>query len=184
MDKRIEKIKEYFYDFKLEIFLMLVYLFLYAMRKIGINIIPKQFVLSSYFSQSKLDGIISLFAITIGVYIAVVTILALSEIGLSKQILKRNLDRRLINVIISGISENFISVILSIFCPINNYTKHILMIFILISLTSFAKFIYLLVLIFRGNMNYIAKSIDETEEYREKMMCYVKEIYEYLKKCR
>lgn len=56
--------------------------------------------LSSYLSQDRLNGIAAFFAITIGVYIAVITVLATTEIGITKEMLKKKLDRPLIDVMI------------------------------------------------------------------------------------
>lgn len=75
-----------------------------------------------YFEQDRLNGIATFFAITIGVYIAVITVLATSEIGISKEMLKKNLDKPLIDIIIVGMVENFITIGLAVFIPLNTFT--------------------------------------------------------------
>lgn len=82
-----------------------------------------------YFEQDRLNGIATFFAITIGVYIAVITVLATSEIGISKEMLKKNLDKPLIDIIIVGMVENFITIGLAVFIPLNTFTGSILIIF-------------------------------------------------------
>lgn len=142
----------------------------------------KYFNWSIYFTQERLNGIATFFAITIGVYIAVVTVLATSEIGISKEMLRRKLDKPLINIIIAGMVENFISIGLAIFVPLNKFTRYFLGIFLLISLISFVKFIVLLVVIFKENLEQMAKAIDEEECYRNEMLTCLEEICKYLKK--
>lgn len=162
------------------VFLYLVaYLFYCFSKEKNINILNIDF--SSYFSQDRLNGIAAFFAITIGVYVAVITVLATSEIGISKEMLKRRLDVPMINVIIVGMVENFISAGLSIFSPMNKYVRFILLIFITISIISFIKFIFLLVAIFKSNMNQMAKAIDEEEKYKDEILTYMNGIYQYVK---
>ncbi|MGC4018931.1 MAG: hypothetical protein QM793_06710 [Muricomes sp.] len=166
-------------NLKLEITIIAIYIVGYAIHGYFSNRIPVNFNLSSYFSQDRLAGIATFFAITIGIYIAVITVLATSEIGISKEMLKRRLDKPLIDVIIAGMTEDFVTVGLSIFVPINKVTSYILLIFLSVSLVSFAKFIRLLIIIFKQNMEHMAKSIDEEESYKNNMLTYVEEIFKY-----
>lgn len=136
----------------------------------------------AYFSQDRLNGIAAFFAITIGVYITIVTVLATSEIGISKEMLKRRLDRPLINVIMVGLTENFVSVGFSVFAPMNVNTSFMLVVSLIISVISFIKFIILLVIIFKKNMEQMAKAIEEEEMYKNEMLTYVKEISRYIRK--
>lgn len=132
--------------------------------------------LLKYFNQDRLNGIATFFAITIGVYIAVITVLATSEIGISKEMLKKNLDKPLIDVIIAGMAENFTTVGLAIFIPLNKFTGKILIIILTISIISFVKFIILLIAIFKANMNQMAKEIDAEERYKDSILGYLRTI--------
>lgn len=135
----------------------------------------------TYFSQDRLNGIAAFFAITIGVYITIITVLATSEIGISKEMLKRRLDRPLINVIMVGLAENFISVGFSVFVPMDANTSFMLVVSLIISVISFIKFIILLVIIFKKNMEQMAKVIEEEEMYKSEMLTYVKGISRYIR---
>ena len=116
--------------------------------------------LKDYFTSDRLNGIAAFFAITIGVYIAVVTILATSELAISKNILKKKLDKKLINIIIVGIVENISAAGIAMFIPMNVITRYIL---------SFVKFIILLLLLFKGNLNQMAKDIDSRDRYENEI---------------
>ena len=131
--------------------------------------------LSSYLSQDRLNGIAAFFAITIGVYIAVITVLATTEIGITKEMLKKKLDRPLIDVMIVGIIEDFIAVGLAVFIPLNTITGYVLII-------SFLKFTVLLVFMFKANMNQMARDIDAEEQYKDSILAYLNSISCYCRK--
>ena len=171
-------------NLKIELFATSLYIAFYVFKdfifkkfpiKLNIN-------LATYLAQDRLNGIAAFFAITIGVYITVITVLATSEIGITKEMLKRKLDKPLIDVIMAGIIENFISVGFSIFIPLNKITRRILIIFLTISIISFVKFIILLTIIFKINIEQTAKIIDDEEKYNNTMLAYVESIYKYHQK--
>lgn len=181
MRKNPEDIKEFLKNIKLEIVIVIVYIVLYIIKN-KCHLL-ELINLQSYFTQDRLNGVATFFAITIATYIAVVTILATTEIGISKRMLEQRLDKPLINVIMFGVIENFIAVALSIFMPSSEVVYELIALFIILSLCSFVKFIILLITIFKVNMNEMAKSIDDKEKYEndliaelKKFLCIVKKI--------
>lgn len=169
-------------NLKIEIMVIIVLLILF----IWTYFFPLDFLseidLLSYFEQDRLNGIAAFFAITVGVYVAVITVLATSEIGISKEMLKKKLDEPLIDVIVAGMVEDFVTVGLAIFIPLNIVTGYILVIFLAVSIISFIKFIILLVAIFKANMNQMAKAIDEEEQYKDNILVYLNNISRYCQK--
>lgn len=170
-------IKEFFINMVIEICTIILAIIFYICMSYFKIQIPVS--LQDYFNSDRLSGIAAFFAITIGIYIAVITILATSELGISKELLIKRLDRPLIDVIMAGIVENLISVGLAIFVPLNEATSYVLSVFLIISIMSFTKFVKQLIRIFRKNMDSMAKSIDEAEKYNNDMLTYVKEISKY-----
>ena len=138
--------------------------------------------LFSYLSQDRMNGIAAFFAITIGVYIAVITVLATAEIGITKEMLKKKLDRPLIDVMIVGMIEDFIAVGLAVFIPLNTITRYVLIIFLSTSIISFLKFTVLLVVIFKANMNQMARDIDAEEQFKDSILAYLNNISCYCRK--
>lgn len=173
---------EFCRNIKSEILAIILYIFVSIIGKFFISSYWDLSSLLSYFTQDRLNGIAAFFAIAVGVYVAVVTVFATSKIGISREMLKRNLDKPLINVVIVGMIEDIITVGLSIFIPINKITVHILIIFLMVSVISFGKFILLLIIIFRANMNEMAKEIDAEEEYNDELLSCLKEILNQLKR--
>ena len=138
--------------------------------------------LFSYLSQDRLNGIAAFFAITIGVYIAVITVLATAEIGITKEMLKKKLDRPLLDVMIVAMIEDFIAVGLAVFIPLNTITRYVLIIFLSTSIISFLKFTVLLVVIFKANMNQMARDIDAEEQFKDSILAYLNNISCYCRK--
>ena len=166
----------YLKDWAVEIIAVVIYAFALSLRRLKILKCFDNFVLEDYLSQTRVDGIASFFAITIGIYIAVITVLATSEIGISDRLLKKRLDKRLLYVVIGGMIENLVAAGGAIFLPINQFTKHMLVISIMLSLISFVKFIILLLEIFKGNMESMVVSMDEEEKYRDTIEACLEEL--------
>lgn len=161
---------------KLEIMCILLGMFAYFSPFSVIKYENWNISLSNYFVQDRLNGIATFFTITIGVYVAVVTVFAMSEIGISKAILEKKLDEALINVIIFGILEDIVTVGMAIFIPGNKITYYILLWSIVVSIISFIKFIFLMVVVFKKNMDQMAKNIDAEENYRNGLLTYLEQI--------
>lgn len=134
-------------------------------------------ILSEYYSQSVKDGITSFFSITVGIYIAVVTIIATSVIGISKVILQKKLDGPLLIVIISGMAEGIVSVGLSVFIDSSAILySWVLSYSVIVLIISFIKFIIILMIIFDANLKLMAKSIDADEKYRSDLLARIESI--------
>lgn len=177
-------IKDFIKNAKLEIFLIVLLIIFCVIIKLNLFGFTLNIDLGKYFTQDRLNGVASFCAITIGVYIAVITIIATSEIGITKPMLEQKLDKGLINVIIAGIIENVVSVVFAIFIPQNDVTSCILIVFIVASIVSFVKFVIMLFFIFKGNMEAMAKVIDENDRYKDDIMTYLDKIARYCDKHR
>lgn len=167
---------------KLELFSILLGFFIYFSPFSVIKYGNWNILLPDYFAQDRLNGIATFFTITIGVYVAVVTVFAMSEIGISKALLERKLDKALINVIIFGILEDIVTVGMAIFVPGNKITFYILLFSIVISVISFIKFIILMVIVFKKNMDQMAKNIDAEEKYRNDLLTCLEQIKRNIEK--
>lgn len=95
--------------------------------------------------------------------------------------LERRLDKPLIDVIMFGIIEDFLTVASATFL-LGNIVYDFLPLFIILSLISFAKFIYLLMLIFKANMEQMAKAIDEKDRYDDDLLETIKLILMAIRK--
>ncbi|MFQ7574541.1 MAG: hypothetical protein ACLRLD_03815 [Lachnospira sp.] len=167
-----DSIIEFLNNIKIELLSVGIFIFMLIFNHFE----PLNINIQSYLTENRMNGIATFFSITIGIYITVITILSTSEISISKEMLKRKLDKPLINVIVAGMVEDFISVGLVVFAPLNSLTSKMVVIFVIISIISFVKFIILLIVIFKENMNQMAKSIDEEEDNKQLILIYLREI--------
>lgn len=167
-----DSIIEFLNNIKIELLSVGIFIFMLIFNHFE----PLNINIQSYLTENRMNGIATFFSITIGIYITVITILSTSEISISKEMLKRKLDKPLINVIVAGMVEDFISVGLVVFAPLNSLTSKMVVIFVIISIISFVKFIILLIVIFKENMNQMAKSIDEEEDNKQLILTYLREI--------
>ena len=180
MNKKVENLVTFMKNIKLELIITILYL-IFMIIKSKWSRLNSLINLQEYFSQDRLNGITAFFAITIGVYITVITILATTEIGISRKMLERRLDKPLIDVIMFGIIEDFLTVASATFL-LGNIVYDFLPLFIILSLISFAKFIYLLMLIFKANMEQMAKAIDEKDRYDDDLLETIKLILMAIRK--
>lgn len=174
--------KDFLKNLKIELAIAVLFVIGYGVMKILPDASCFNLFLLNYYTSDRLSGISAFFAITVGVYIAVITVFATSELGISKEILKRRLDRTLIDVMMSGMLENLIAVGLSTFVNLDNTMRYVLTAVIAIGIASFVKFIILLVEIFKANMEQMAKNIDEEEDYRNKILGNLEIISRYFQK--
>ena len=87
----LKKIWEFLKNSKLEIGIYIIFFIILIFSYLG------KFDFSLTIEAEKRADIISFFAIIIGVYIAVITIIATSIIGITKEMLKEKLDTQLID---------------------------------------------------------------------------------------
>ena len=135
------------------------------------------------FDDTRLDFIISSIAIILGIYIAVISIIATSVLGITKDMLEKKMDKQLLQIVFSGM---IINVVLVFFCVIFSITivwqALIVITLLLISFVSFLKFILLLFLIFQANFNQMSKQITEETLEKEELITLLKKIEQKLSK--
>lgn len=155
---------------------------IFILSVIGILLSPYinvEKIMQIYFTQDRISGIATFFTIVIGIYVAVLTVIATSEIGISKKIIQNNIDDTLIVTIVGGMIENLLTVGVAIFGIERIWIYDILLTVIVASLVSFTKFVRLVVLISRGNMKEIAKNIEAEEHYKNAILTYLEDIHRY-----
>ena len=107
-----------------------------------------------------------------GIYLAVITIIGTSIIGITKGLLEQKLDRELIDLFMIGLIENIISVIMCIIAAgvSGVYFYCSLIVVFLMTFVTLIKFILIIRLIFLANLEKTAKSIDEDEYYKQQLL--------------
>lgn len=127
--------------------------------------------MSGYLTDDRISNLVNYFAISIGVYIAVITLLATSIIGLSEDILRKGVDVQLLFVTKVGIGENIAAVIMGVMLPVNLWPWHMQYFGLIIAaIISFVKFVRLMFYLFQGNMNSMADTIDKDKKEKYEIL--------------
>lgn len=171
----LKKICGFFKNSKLEIGIYIIFIIILISTYLG------KFDFSLTIEKERRADVISFFSIIIGVYIAVITIIATSIIGITKEMLKEKLDTQLIDTIIFGMTETMLTIGSIIFLnPTTGLKRIILAALIFNSIVSFLKFTVILTLIFKTNMNAMAEEIDNKDDYENKILSNLDEIKDKL----
>lgn len=133
------------------------------------------------FDSSRMSLVISAVAIILGIYIAVISIVATSVLGITKDMLEKRKDKQLLQIIFSGMMVNTFLVFFCVLFDISTAWFGLLLITLLgIAFVSFIKFMCLIFKIFQANFNQQAKSITNEELEKEELITLLKKIEQKL----
>lgn len=109
-------------NFKLEFFILLITAILSILSFFEISIISPTIKAvysfgQKYLTSEMISGIETFFSITIAIYVAVISIFSTTVLGITKELLRRSLDKDLLHVLIFGIGINLMTVLILIFLP-------------------------------------------------------------------
>ena len=117
-----------------------------------------------YYSESRMGGMIAFYAISIGIYVTVISIIGTSEISITRELLRRRLDQRILWVSSIGILLNTVAVLIITFMP--NLLIGIWVVPILVSsIVSFMHFLFAILTLYKVNMDSMAREIDQRDQY-------------------
>lgn len=147
--------------------LVLVVIFVYGMffRKNEI-FAPMNRWLGSYFDDGRLDMLVSLFSITIGIYTTITSILAISITKIMERILKEKKEIEILDALMWGLISNIIAVLFLVFLPEIQGGNILLFLVIIWASAHLIYFIIILFLIFRFNVSQMDKEIDGENEWK------------------
>lgn len=135
-------------------------------------------VINQYFSDNRCAGIVSYLAVVIGIYVTVWSILSTSVSKMSEELLKEKVEGQLYLLIVLGLVESFLTIGFCVFIPrtLAAYTN-ILLALVLLSTASFIKFVIILMMITKLNIEYTVTEIDEKKRFDSELLMKVDEIY-------
>lgn len=175
--KLLETVKK---NFKIEAFFLLCFLVAVVIRIMAVilgwdNTTDWETVRktgNAVFTPDRLNLFAGFFSIICGIYLAVITIIGTSVIGITKGLLEKKLDKDLINLFLLGLIENIVSVIVCIIAAgvSGAFFYCILIGTFLLTFVTLIKFIRIIRLIFLANLEKTAQSIDEDDSYKQQMM--------------
>ncbi|MDL2219134.1 hypothetical protein LJC04_02180 [Ruminococcaceae bacterium OttesenSCG-928-O06] len=164
--KRQSIVEIFFTEKKFElIYVLLIIVLFFVLLAISknnpqVNCRLKQ--LTSFFNADRIGLLCGMYSTLIGIYLAIITIIATSFLGITESLLKLHKDRSLIYLMVWGILENVFAICMCILVPdtllLYGYCMTAIFVLILISLL---RFVFLLTRIFLANMDSMAHAIDE-----------------------
>lgn len=129
------------------------------------SVISKDFTTYCLKIQNNINNVST---IIIGVYVAVVSILATSTTPIGTKMAQNRWDYKFRAIVVLGFINNIVLILFTCFVSdfgVVYYTM--LLSLIIIVLSSFVKFLYIIMLIFTKNMDMIAKQQTEQNEYQD-----------------
>lgn len=139
--------------------------------------------ISFYLTEYRVSLIPNIMAIFIGIYITILTCIALSKISITEVILKNRLDEKIIAVVTFGVVEDFILLIFGVFIPIESTYIQIFFCFLLLTAVfSFGRFVRYVYLIFSLNIDVMVQEIDQENRERSDLFVKIDEILERIKR--
>ena len=134
-------------------------------------------LLANFYVDNNISNIMDIFLAFIGIYITIISILAVTVIGITKTLLEENLEQRLLTLIGTGLATSLITLLTVVF--IRNFFSCYFMLLtglISISIIQFFKFIIIIFIIFKTNMKIMRKSIDEDDDLKKHLLMKIDDI--------
>lgn len=133
--------------------------------------------LSTYYTESRLNNIVTFVSISIGVYMAIISILATTSTSVSEKIVERKLDDGLIALTCSGIIEgSFLMGLIIFVADTSPDLYYLITLLIIIFSISFLKFIIFVILAYKYNLSTIAKQVDEKNNLKNDILHLLEQI--------
>ena len=118
-------------------------------------------------STKNLD-LVAFIAISIGIYVSIIMIISTSRMPASKEILKHNLDKKIIEYVFFATAVDVIVIIYILFVPAFEYYKVIYLTLVVLHLAILIKFLIFVLLLCKVNVEEMVKEIDAEKIEQEK----------------
>lgn len=144
--------------------------------------------LEFYFSSDRMGSLIELFSITTGIYITMLSILAISATKIMEALLEKRREQQLLDVMMWGLISNVIAVLVLVFMPAVQGGNIILAAILLWAVSHLVYFFFVLFVIFKYNVQNMDKEIDDENKWKngieKKMTIIQSDIQEIVKEIR
>lgn len=120
-------------------------------------------------ADEKNSDLVAFIAITIGIYISIITILSTSRIPASEEILKNHLEVKIINFVFLAVSTNILDIIYILFVPKFVYYELIYFALLIPQITFLIKFMIFILLLCKVNVNAVINEIDSEQSEKERV---------------
>jgi uncharacterized membrane protein YjfL (UPF0719 family) len=126
--------------------------------------------LGVYFCDERMGLLVDFFSISAGIYITMLSILAISTTKIMEALLRKRMEQQLLDVMMWGLISNVIAILGLVFIP-EIQGKNIILLAILIwAILHLIYFLLVLFAIFKFNVQNMDKEIDEENKWKNEIV--------------
>lgn len=168
----LKKIYKFLESSFFEIVLIIILIFLnYFFKKINFKL-----------EKTEKDRLIYFYSILVGIYTTTITLIGTTIISITKELLTKKTDKKIINFLLFVILETLFFIILLIKDDnVSEFYNLLIFVILVATLISFVKFIIILSFMFKANMNAMVKEIDNKDKYEDKIIATLENIEKKIK---
>lgn len=123
--------------------------------------------LDVYFSADRMGSLIEFFSITTGIYITMLSILAISATKIMEALLKKRMEQQLLDVMMWGLISNVFAILVLVFMPKIQSGNIMISAILLWAIIHLVYFFFVLFSIFKYNVQTMDKEIDEENKWKK-----------------
>lgn len=132
--------------------------------------------------KTEKDRLIYFYSILVGIYTTTITLIGTTIISITKELLTKKTDKKIINFLLFVILETLFFIILLIKDDnVSEFYNLLIFVILVATLISFVKFIIILSFMFKANMNAMVKEIDNKDKYEDKIIATLENIEKKIK---
>lgn len=168
----LKKIYKFLESSFFEIVVIIILIFLnYFFKKINFKL-----------EKTEKDRLIYFYSILVGIYTTTITLIGTTIISITKELLTKKTDKKIINFLLFVILETLFFIILLIKDDnVSEFYNLLIFVILVATLISFVKFIIILSFMFKANMNAMVKEIDNKDKYEDKIIATLENIEKKIK---
>ena len=122
--------------------------------------------LGVYFCDERMGLLVDFFSISAGIYITMLSILAISTTKIMEALLKKRMEQQLLDVMMWGLISNVIVILALVFIPEMRGKNIILLATLIWAFLRLIYFFFVLFAIFKFNVQNMDKEIDEENKWK------------------
>lgn len=150
-----------------EILLVIAFTFFTVYIRKKEIIISFENVMANYFSNDRISNLIEFFSVTIGIYMTLISIFAISVTKIMIALSERDMEDKFLSVLMSGLISCIVVVLYIVFMPIiAGYYLYFIFLLIL-AIFHFIYFICILYNIFKFNVKNMPKEVREEDKFKK-----------------
>lgn len=160
----MKEIKKYL---NFEILLIIAFTIFTAYVRKKETIVSFENVMAKYFSNDRISNLIEFFSVSIGIYMTLISIFAISVTKIMIALSEKDMENKFLSMLMSGLISCIVVVLYIVFMPIIPGYYLYLIFLLILAIFHFIYFIHILYYIFKFNVKNMFKEVKENEKYKK-----------------